>query len=80
MEQERQKTITKVPYKRPKPMDLIAATTIVDAAFIDIQDAVGDDEEAWDYFQFIREAVVNYLQSELLLAMIEGGSDDSAGL
>lgn len=36
--------ITKIPYKRPKPMDLIAATTMIDAAFIDIQESVGDKD------------------------------------
>lgn len=64
--------ITKIPYKRPKPMDLIAATTMIDAAFIDIQEAVGDDEEAWEYFQYLREQVTNFMQAELLLAMVGG--------
>ena len=68
--------ITKIPYKRPKPMDLIAATTMIDAAFIDIQEAVGDDEEAREYFQYLREQVTNFMQAELLLAMI-GGAERS---
>lgn len=68
--------ITKIPYKRPKPMDLIAATTMIDAAFIDIQEAVGDDEEAWEYFQYLREQVTNFMQAELLLAMV-GGAERS---
>ena len=68
--------ITKIPYNRPKPMDLIAATTMIDAAFIDIQEAVGDDEEAWEYFQYLREQVTNFMQAELLLAMV-GGAERS---
>ena len=68
--------ITKIPYNRPKPMDLIAATTMVDAAFIDIKEAVGNDEEACEYFQYLREQVTGFMQAELLLAMI-GGAERS---
>lgn len=60
------------PIKRPKSMDLIAATTMIDAAFIDVLEAVEDDEEACEYFQFLRNKVTEYLKSELLLAMLYG--------
>lgn len=57
---------------RPKAMDLIAATTMIDAAFIEIIDSVDGDDDAVGYFQSLRDKIAKYMQGETLLALLNG--------